>query len=84
MARGLCQVHYQRAKRAGTLERHPRKPARYGGLLGNADASWSGSAFVLFPSRPQRVVNALAALAETPGLTLAEYERRKTRILSNT
>lgn len=37
---------------------------------------------ILRPTRPKRVTDALHALAETPGLTPTEYERRKQQILA--
>lgn len=36
---------------------------------------------ILRPTRPKRVTDALHALAETPGLTTSEYERKKAQIL---
>lgn len=36
---------------------------------------------ILRPTRPARVTDALHALAETPGLTTSEYERKKAQIL---
>lgn len=51
------------------------------GLLGPYGESASkSSALCLFPRRPKRVTDALHALAETPGLTPSEYERRKHEI----
>lgn len=61
-------------------QRHPTL-----GLLGPYGESASkSSALCLFPSRPRAVTDALHALAETPGLTHAEYEREKARILAGT
>lgn len=37
----------------------------------------------LFPHRPKRITDALYALAETPGLTLEEYEERKAEIMND-
>lgn len=52
------------------------------GLLGPYGESASkSSALCLFPGRPKRVTDALHALAETPGLTPDQYERRNAEIL---
>jgi len=59
-----------------------RGPQQARSLLGQAPGGYQAS----IPTggwfaRPPRVTAALAELAETPGLTLAEYESAKARIL---
>ena len=62
---------YGRAALLGVHE--PRRPAQPTG-------GTTGSAVIYRPGRPKRVTDALHALAETPGLTLTEYLRRKHEI----
>lgn len=40
------------------------------------------STLMMFPSRPKRITDALYELAQTPGLTLREYEKRKGEIMN--
>lgn len=63
---------YGRATKLGAHQ--PRRPAQ-------PATGTTGSAIIYRPSRHPRVADQLHALAETPGLTLAEYETRKARIL---
>lgn len=52
-------------------------------MLGDAENGARGSTLLFLPGRPKRLADALAKLAETPGLTPTEYERRKAAILAN-
>ena len=52
-------------------------------LLGDAEPQ-AGSTLLRLPAYPKAVADALHALAETPGLTPTEYERRKAEILRTT
>lgn len=46
-------------------------------------AAYVGTPLAIFPRHPRAVRDALHALAETPGLTWPEYERRKAEILNS-
>lgn len=89
-AKGHCKPHYMtewRAKQPPKPRKH-RKPRRPQTLLGGysddrENVPRGGSTVLHWPARPKRITDALHALAETPGLTWPEYERRKAEILNS-
>lgn len=76
-ARGLCGLHYERHRIAGTLSASSDTRS----LFGKYGGAGTMSGLNHFPRYPKCVTDALHALAETPGLTHVEYERRKAEIL---
>lgn len=79
--------HPSDAQAPASAPRHAtRRRAASPSLLGGRccdPRTATGSTLTLFPSRPKRLTDALHALAETPGLTWPEYERRKAEILNS-
>lgn len=80
-ARGLCRGHYGRAVKAGEIITTPRPQGLLGGDY-NDPIQAKSSTLSMFPRYPKRISDALYALAETPGLTLREYQERKKEIMN--
>lgn len=76
-ARGLCGLHYEHHRIDGTLSASSDTRS----LFGKYGGAGTMSGLNHFPRYPKRVTDALHALAETPGLTPDQYERRKAEIL---
>lgn len=60
----------------------PSRPLAATSILRTCETPRGGSTLTIWPHRPKAITDALDRLAETPGLTLEQYEAEKTRILT--